>query len=98
MANVSLSWALPTVSPRQRPILHTRIDFRAVGVAQWTTQDVVAPDVAQALEFVDVAPGDYEYRGTVVDVDLVEGSPVTTTVSVPFDPPGQITSFTATLT
>ncbi len=97
MANVRLTWALPPVTGRQRPIRETKIEFRALGIQQWTEQDRVAPDVAQELVFVDVAPGDYEYRGTVVDVDGKEGPPETTTASVPFDGPGSITSFTATL-
>jgi hypothetical protein len=97
MSNVLLTWVLPPVSLRQRAILHTKIEFRAVGVVEWTLQDTVSPDVAQELRFVDVPPGDWEYRGTVVDVDGVWGAPATASVAVPFDAPGVITSFTATL-
>lgn len=97
MSNVRLTWTLPNVSTRQRPIQHTRIEFRAAGIAEWTVQDIVASDVPQELVFVDVPPGDFEYQGIVVDTAGEEGAPVQTAISVPFDPPGQISNFTAVL-
>lgn len=97
MSNVRLTWTLPTVSPRQRAIQHTRIDFRVDPSFPWTQQDVVSPDVNQELLFQDVAPGTHFYRGTVVDVDGREGLPAFTQVDVPFDAPGTVSNFTATV-
>ncbi len=97
MSNVKLSWVLPTVSSRQKPISHVEISVRTDTTLPWTVQDTVTPDVVQELELFDVAPGMYYYQAVVVDTDLVRGNPVETTIDVPFDPPGTVTSFTATL-
>lgn len=97
MSNVKLTWTLPNVSSRQKPIKHTMISVRVDPSLPWTDQTPVAPDGAQEINFIDVAPGTYYYRGIVEDVDGKAGDPVETSVTVPFDPPGVISSFTATL-
>jgi len=97
MANVRLTWALPSVSGRQRAIQHARVDIRVSPDLPWTLQDTVAPDVSQELLFQDVAPGTHFYRVTVVDVDGAEGVPAETSADVPFDPPGTVTNLTATV-
>lgn len=97
MANVRLTWVLPTVTPRQRPILQTEISVRNDPTLPWVVQDVVDPASVQELLFVDVAPGDKFYRAVVVDQDNVRGAEAEATVLVPFDPPGVVTSLTATL-
>lgn len=97
MSNVRLTWVLPEVTPRQRPIQHTKIDVRVLGADTWTEQALIPPDVTQELLFSDVSPGDYEYQATVVDVDNVSGPPVEASISVPFDPPGVVSTFIATL-
>lgn len=97
MSNVRLTWVTPTPTPRQKPILHTEISVRNDPTLPWTVQDTVVPTASQELLFVDVAPGDKYYRGVVVDVDNVRGAEVEATISVPFDAPGTITLFTATL-
>lgn len=98
MSNVRLTWTLPSVSPIQQPIQHTEIAFRVASqTLPWTIQDRVAPDVAQELLFVDVAPGDYEYRAVVVDVDGQRGPEAFANASVPFALPGVVTNLTATV-
>lgn len=96
MSNVRVTWSLPSVSPIQRAIQHTEIAFRVANVAlPWTVQDVVAPDSLQELLFVDVAPGDYEYRAVVVDVDDQRSPEAFASASVPFALPGSVTEFVA---
>lgn len=97
MSNVRVTWVLPTVTPRQKPIQFTEISVRADPALPWTVQDVVAPDVTQELLFVDVPSGDQFYQAVVVDVDNVRGNPVETSIAIPFDPPGVVTDLTATL-
>jgi hypothetical protein len=95
MSNVRLSWALPTVTPRQRPIQHTEISVRVASTLPWTVQDIVVPTGLQELVFIDVAPGDQFYRAVVVDVDNVRGAEVTTGATIGFDAPGVVTALTA---
>jgi hypothetical protein len=95
MSNVRVSWALPPVSPRQRPIQHTEISVRVSDTLPWTIQDTITPDVSQELVFVDVAPGTQYFRAVVVDVDGTRGPEDTTMTDVVFDPPGAVTALTA---
>lgn len=97
MSNVRVTWALPNVSARQKPIQHTEISVRVDPALPWTVQDVVLPDVPQELIFFDVFPGTQYYQAVVIDTDNVRGNPVETNVAVPFDPPGTVTSLTAVL-
>lgn len=97
MSNVRLTWELPTVNPRQRPIQFTEISVRIDPAFPWTVQDNVAPDVAQEIVLFDVAPGDWYYQAVVIDIDGVRGAPVETRIAVPFDPPNTVTNFIATL-
>lgn len=97
MSNVRLSWALPPVTPRQKPIRHTEISVRVDPALPWTVQDVVVPTVTQELVFFDVAPGTHYYRAVVIDTDGVRGAEAETNVAVPFDPPGVVTSLTAVI-
>lgn len=98
MSNVRLTWTLPSVSPIQKPIQHTEIAFRVASASlPWTIQDTVAPDVTQELLFVDVQPGDYEYRAVVVDTDGQRGPDAFAAASIPFATPGSVSDFTATV-
>ena len=97
MSNVRLTWDLPAVTPRQRPIQFTEISVRVDPSLPWTVQDTVAPDVTQELVLFDVAPGDHFYRAVIVDADGVRGAEVETNIAVPFDPPGVVSTFTAVL-
>jgi hypothetical protein len=96
MANkVTLSWTLPVVSNRQRPIQFAKVEYRVSPNLPWTEQDRVAPTSAQTLEFADVAPGTYYYQVTVVDIDNVSGPAVPAQAQLGFDPPGPVTGLTA---
>jgi len=97
MSNVRVSWTVPVVSARQKAIQHTEISVRVSTSLPWTVQDVVVPSVTQELLFIDVAPGDQFYQAIVVDIDGVRGLPVETTVAVPFDAPGVVTSLAAVI-
>lgn len=97
MSNVRLSWVLPDVGPRQKPILHTEISVRVSPDLPWTVQDVVVPGVAQELVFFDVFPGVQYYQAVVVDTDNTRGAALETNISIPFDAPGVVSTLTATL-
>lgn len=96
MSNVRLTWTLPPVTPRQYSIDYTRIEFRVSDTLPWTEQDVVPASNPQELLFVDVQPGSFFYRATVVDTEGNEGPPVETSIVLAFDPPGSVTDFIAT--
>jgi hypothetical protein len=94
MANVRLSWTLPTPSSRQRAIARTVIEARVSPSLPWSAVNTVdAPTTTLLVQ--DIAPGSWEFRATVVDVGNVPSSPVTTSVDLAFDPPSPATGFTA---
>lgn len=94
--NVQLDWTFGPVSGKQKPIAKTRIEARVNAAnAPWS---VIAEPAAPALQLIvqDVAPGDWQYRATPVDTAGVAGptfAPVS--LSVPFDSPSALASFTA---
>lgn len=97
MSNVLLTWNLPTVSKRQAPLKHTRVEFRVSQSAPWTAQDTVPADGPQEFRFMDVDAGTTYYRVIVVDTVGQEGQPVETSADVPLEPPGVVTNLTATV-
>lgn len=96
MTDRTLSWILPNVSPRQAAIDHTIIDFRVDESLPWTVQDNVASDGPQQLVLVNVMPGRFIYRATVVDAGGQPGPSVEIEITNnAYDPPGSVESFTA---
>lgn len=96
MANVELTWELPTPTAQQRPIASVRIEARVSGVQEWSEINIVdAPGTSLTVQ--DLAPGDWEFRGIVVDNAGGESTPVEAAVFVPFDAPSPLVSFTATV-
>lgn len=95
MSNVRVSWVLPNVTPNQKPIQHTEISVRVANILPWTVQDIVSPDVAQELLFVDTAAGTLFFRAIVVDIDEVRGAGKETSSETPFDVPGTVTTLIA---
>lgn len=95
MSNVRLTWALPAVSARQKPIQYTEISVRVDPGLPWTVQDIVDYNAIQELLFIDVPPGEQFYQAVVFDIDGRAGNPVETSVAVPFDPPGEVSTLTA---
>lgn len=96
--DATVSWTLPPVSTRQRPLKHVRIEFRvqATPALPWTVQDNVSAQLPeQKLVFVDIAPGMYEFRATVFDIDdTMSKNPPVVEGRVPSDPPGDVTNLT----
>jgi len=92
--NVRLTWQLPVPTARQRALKHVRIEGRVDGVAQWGVIDAVAVP-ATDLVIEDIAPGTWQFRGIVVDIDDRESAPVETSVDVPFDGPSPLVSLSA---
>lgn len=90
----TITWKLPPVTSRQRPLAHTLVEYRvkAETALPWTLQDQVAADGEQKLVIQDPAPGTFEYQLTAVDIDGKKGSPVVAEKAADFDPPGQISS------
>ena len=95
--NVRIGWVLPLVSARQRPLAHVLLEGGVQGAPEWAEINQVAVP-ADELLVQDIAPGTWEFRGTAVDVDGVKGpSRSVVAGSIPFDPPGELQEFTATL-
>ena len=97
MANVRLSWLLPSVSPRQRPLEHTIIDARVAAELPWTAISNVPANLPSELVIEDSAPGRWFFRARAFDDQGTPGPEATTQVDVGFDPPGAIAEFSATL-
>lgn len=72
MANVKLSWVLPTTKfPSGKPLPVDQIDAFEVAIsgdagASWAVTDVFPPSVLDTL-FTDVEPGEWRFRGVTVD-------------------------------
>lgn len=96
MANVRLTWELPAVSQRQRPIAHVKIGARVSVDLPWTPIAEVPASQAELL-LEDVAPGEWFYRGRAFDDRGGEGPEAFTSVSLDYDPPGAVGNFVATV-
>ena len=95
--NGVLNWVLPTVGPRQAPLKHVRIEKRVATTLPWTLIADV-PVAETQLLFQDIQPGTHFFKGTVFDADdQPSKNPKEATLTVPFDPPGDLLEFTATL-
>lgn len=91
MANVSASWALPTVGANQRPIKHVIVELSADGGANFSLVQNVLATVSQQVSVSDVEPGSYQFRHTVEDISGAKGSPVVTPFTVvAVQPPGSV--------
>lgn len=94
MSDVRLTWAFTPITNRQRPIAGVRIEARVSQDLPWTEIAFVdAP--ATDLLVQDVAPGDWFYRGIVVDTGGAEADPVEASAQVNFDGPSPLVSLSA---
>lgn len=95
--NGRLNWVLPTVGPRQAPLSHVKIEKRVATSLPWTfIADV--PVTELTLLFQDIQPGTHFFQGTVFDErGGFSKNPKQATLEVPFDDPGDLLEFTATL-
>jgi hypothetical protein len=99
MANRRLTWGWPTVSSRQAPLKHAVIDLRVDPSLPWDFQDTVnyVEGEVPELLLLDVNPGQFFYRCTIVDIeDQTDPSPVVISIVGAYDPPGSAVNFTAT--
>ena len=96
MNNVLLTWSLPNVGGRQRPLSGVRIAARVSDELPWTNIAFVAvPGTELLLE--DVAPGTWFYRAVVEDDSGAMSTAAFAQADVDFDAPGAVAAFAATL-
>ena len=99
MANIVLTWTLPAVSERQRPIARVLIEISAAPEeAGWTEHRVVPADAEQTVTMVDAAPGTHHYRLTAIDTDGRRSVPVTAQVTVAHQGPSPVTDVVVRVT
>ena len=99
MADRLLSFDWPDVGPRQAALKHAIIDLRVDESLPWDFQDTVLyvdGDTGASLELLDVNPGRFIYRCTIVDVeDQTDLNPAETEITGASEPPGSALNFTA---
>lgn len=97
--DVRLSWALPTPSPSQRPIMEVAVEISAnPATLGWTPHATVPVADPQEMLFQDVSAGENHYRVIAVDDSgAVDPAPPAVMVDVPFDPPSSVVNLTAEL-
>ena len=93
----TISWTLPTVGARQRPLSTTKIEFRAKVTSgtpnPWSLQDTVAASAAQQQLVIQNPPvGTFEYQLTWTDIDGRSSDPLLAEKTGAFDKPGQGTN------
>jgi hypothetical protein len=96
MANVKVSWVLPTTRESGKPLAVTDIDSvqieqSADGGANYVVIDVLPPTVLETT-VTDLEPGDWFFRGIVLDKAGRPSKPVTGSISIADNtPPGELT-------
>lgn len=93
---MNLSWTNSTPTARQRALKHTLIEARVDASLPWATVNIVpVPGNALTID-PSIAPGDWTFRATEVDVGNVASSnQPTVMVAVSFDPPSGVSNFQA---
>lgn len=90
-ANVRVKWTLPAQRPFGSPIAGARIEISADGGANYGTLDTFPPAVSETV-VQDLEPGDWFFRGTVLDEAGRESKPAVASIRVVDDaPPGELT-------
>lgn len=100
MANVQLNWTLPTTREDgtaldQSDIQHVRIEARVVGGEFGEINQVPPSNTSLLIE--QVAGGDWEFQGIVVDSGGRESQPMVASLAVPISNPDALQTFEATL-
>lgn len=96
MANLRIQWVLPTVRQSGLPlpveeIANVRIDLSADGGQSYGEIGVYAPNILETI-VQDLEPGEWFVRGTVVDVQNRQSTPVSSSIVIADDsPPGGLT-------
>lgn len=102
MANVRVTWTLPTTRESGKPldpaaIQHVRVDISADGGANYAEFGAYTPDVLETV-VQDLEPGDWAFRGTVVDSADRESAPKVGFITiVDASPPGALPAFDVAL-
>lgn len=103
MANVKLTWTLPTVrKPSNRPlpvdeIAGVEIAASADGGATFAVLDVLPPTVLETI-VNELEPGEWFFRAVVVDKAGKRSAPKTGSILVPDEsPPGEVPTLTLAL-
>lgn len=88
---MQLSWKNSVPSPRQRALKHTLIEARVDPALPWSMIGiVVVPGIALAID-PSIAPGDWTFRATEVDVgNIASTNQPTVAVSIGFDAPSGV--------
>ena len=100
MANVKLSWGLPTVRGSGKPqdpalIAGVEIAISGDGGANFTVTDVFPKEVLETV-FTDLEAGDWQFRGVAIDTAGRRGPASVASVSVAdLSPPGALSAFVA---
>lgn len=101
MPNVTLVWTLPNKRESGRPL--NPADIMGVEIAAsvdnttFTVMEVLPPTSTE-VTLTELEPGDWFFRGVVVDKDGRRSAPVTITQTVPdTSPPQGLPNFSATV-
>lgn len=95
MANVRVSWVLPTVRESGKPlaagdIKHVLLSLSADGGANFGVLDTYPPSVLETV-ITELEPGEWRVRGVVVDTKDRASAPVTEAIVIEDQsPPGAL--------
>ena len=98
MANIRVTWDLPTVTPNNHPILHTLVEMRVDPSLPWASAgNPVLPTDVQELLSTDLAPGTYHFRVTPVDTADTLGTPAEASTEIVAEVLGSVTNLVLTV-
>lgn len=95
MANVKVTWVLPTVRESGKPlavedIKHVLIEASADAGANYGLLDKFLPDVLETV-VTELEPGEWFFKGVVVDTKDREGKPTVDSIVIEdLSPPGPL--------
>jgi hypothetical protein len=101
MPNVTVSWILPTTKVSGKPLTIDKIDAVIIEISadgiNYAEVGSFEPDVLETT-VSDLEPGDWLFRGTVIDTAGRSSLPVEASISLEdTSPPGALASLTLTL-
>lgn len=96
MANVKVTWALPVARESVRPLApadihHVRLEISADGGANYGVFWTFGASILEAT-VTDLEPGEWWFRGIVVDTASRQSQPVSSSITIAdTTPPGPLT-------